>query len=105
MDIHEEAKKPIPTVTDPSRMVGTITQHMGRKNIGFIAGDDRTEYFLHAGLVSPHSPAAFHEMEVGDRIEFNPVRVLIKGHMRDRAANAVLVAKAGDYVAEHPPHE
>ena len=75
-------------------MRGKIIRHIGKKNFGFAACTDLRERFFHAGDVNPEGKQ-FHEMEVGDIIEFDPVQVERDGKMLDRAVNVIWVQRNG----------
>lgn len=77
-------------------MRGKITLHVGKKNFGFIACADKVERFFHAGQVCETS-TPFHDLEVGDTVDLEPIVVTIKGEQKDRAVNVKLIAKAGDH--------
>ena len=84
-------------------MRGKIVRHIGRKNIAFVACEDLVERFFHAGMVNQGNSVTFHEMEVGDTVEGEPIVVKHEGEDKDRLSDVRLIAKAGDF-RSRPEH-
>ena len=76
-------------------MRGKIVRHIRNKNFAFIACEDQLERFFHAGMVNEQS-TPFHDLEVGDTVDFEPIIVQVKGEPKERAADVRLFSKHGD---------
>jgi cold shock CspA family protein len=63
-------------------MIGTVRNINQDKSFGFITGQGGGDFFFHRSAVNP--PDAFSDMQVGQKVEFEPT---MKGPKGPRAEN------------------